>query len=287
MVTDKKFDETGMVAKEYAFAKYPKCFTKWSNDRAWNWSNVLRYAKLSEDFIKEFADKVNWFCVSRYQHLSESFIREFTDRVDWDYISEYQRLSEDFIREYANWVNWNCISTYQHLGESFIREYANWVNWITISIYQHLSEDFIREFAGRVDWYRISKYQIFTPEFAKEMNISIHNNSRRTPNEWKELVKSTNLYECHDDYFVVYKGIRSDRYSKFNFQYRYLPGETYECFSDYSDDENSFGLSAWTEEKAKEYCSELVIKVRINYEDVTAVVHDGGKIRCKKLMVIN
>ena len=119
------------------------------------------------------------------------------------------------------------------------------------------------------------------------MKIFIRNNSHRTPEEWKELVKSTSLYECHEDYFVAYKGIRSDRYSKFNFQYRYLPGETCECFSDYSDEENSFGLSAWTEEKARKYCNELVIKVKINYEDVTAVVHNGGKIRCKRLTVLN
>ena len=179
------------------------------------------------------------------------------------------------------------MSKYQHLSENFIREFADRVDWDYISIIQHLSEDFIREFADRVDWDYISKHQVLTPEFAKEMKISIRNNSSRTSEEWKELVKSTNLYECHDGYFIAYKGIRSDRYSKFNFQYRYLPGETYECFSDYSDDENSFGLSAWTEEKAREYCDELVIKVKINYEDVTAVVHNGGKVRCKKLTVID
>jgi hypothetical protein len=42
---------------------------------------------LSEDFIREFQDRVKWFWISRNQKLSEDFIREFQDRVNWDYIS--------------------------------------------------------------------------------------------------------------------------------------------------------------------------------------------------------
>jgi len=86
---------------------------------------------------------------------------------------------------------------------------------------------------------------------------------------------------------LAYKGIRSDRYSNFNFQYRYLKGETYECHCDCTDEENSFGLSAWTEEKARKHCGELVIKVKINVADIGRIVHDGGKLRCLKFTVID
>lgn len=51
--------------------------------------------------------------------------------------------------------------------------------------------------------------------------------------------------------------------------------------------ENSFGLSAWTYENAKAYCSDLVIEVKIFIEDIAAIVHDGGKIRCTKFEVLN
>ena len=37
--------------------------------------------------------------ISRYQKLSENFIREFKDKVNWEYISKYQTLSEDFKKE--------------------------------------------------------------------------------------------------------------------------------------------------------------------------------------------
>ena len=89
------------------------------------------------------------------------------------------------------------------------------------------------------------------------------------------------------DGIIAYKGIRSDRYSNYNFQYQYLPGETYASWCDCSSGENSFGLSVWTEEKAREYCKLLVVKVKINYEDVGRVVHDGGKIRCKKITILD
>ena len=97
----------------------------------------------------------------------------------------------------------------------------------------------------------------------------------------------TGLYECHNDYFIAYKGIRVDRYSKFNFQYQYLKGHTYETWCDCSDDKFSFGFSAWTEKGARAYCDELIVRVKIRYEDVGRVVHDGGKIRCFKMEILD
>ena len=105
--------------------------------------------------------------------------------------------------------------------------------------------------------------------------------------EKKKAVVDTGLYECHEDYFIAYKGIRSDRYSKYNFQYQYLKGEIYETWCDCSAEENSFGFSAWTESEAKRYCNELVVRVKVRYEDVGRVVHDGGKIRCFKVEVLD
>ena len=142
--------------------------------------------------------------------------------------------------------------------------------------------------ADKLNWNYISRYQVITPEFADKHNISINNNSQRTAAEWKKMIEETNLYECHEDYFYAYKNIRNDGYSHFNFQYQYLPGETYDCFSDYSDDENSFGLSAWTETRAHNYNDNgIVVKLKVNYADVTAIVYDSNKIRCKRITVLN
>ena len=43
--------------------------------------------------------------ISEYQKLSEEFIREFKDKVDWCYISEYQDLSENFKEEFKKELN--------------------------------------------------------------------------------------------------------------------------------------------------------------------------------------
>ncbi len=251
-----------------------------------DWSCISMFSRLSENFIREFKDKVNWKCISEYQKLSEDFIREFKNEVDWGEISSQQKLSEEFIREFKDKVNWCCISKYQKLSEDFIREFQDKVNWYDISRYQPLSEEFIWEFKSKVAWIYISWHQAVLKEFLTEFGMELDNNSDKPKEYWKGEVQKTGLYECHEDFFYAYKGIRSDRYSNFNFQYRYLPGQTYECFSDYSNDEDSFGLSAWTEERARKYCDELVVKVKIYYRDVTAVVHRGGKIRCKRLTVM-
>ena len=71
-------------------------------DPTFDWDDLEFYKKnkLTEDFIREFKDKVNWCYISYYQKLSEDFIREFKNKVNWIWISKYQKLSENFIREF-------------------------------------------------------------------------------------------------------------------------------------------------------------------------------------------
>ena len=165
--------------------------------------------------------------------------------------------------------------------------------WYFVSQYQHLSENLIREFKDRVDWFLISKYQHLSKEFIEEfkdkLDMGLIDNSwhYKSTEEKKKAVESTGLYECHEDYFIAYKGIRRNRYSKFNFQYQYLRGHTYETWCDCSANEHGFGFSAWTEDRARDYCSELVVRVKIRYEDVGRVVHKGGKIRCFKMEILD
>ena len=262
--------------------KFGYDFTKMS------WKEISIHKGLCETFIDKYTNKVDWFRISIYQELSVDFIEKHADEIDWNCISRHQKLSEDFINEHVDEVNWYYISEYQKLSEDFIDKYIDKVNWGNISMYQKLSEDFIDKHTDKIYWNYISKYQVITPEFADEHNISINNNSQRTATEWKEMIEKTGLYVCHEDYFYAYKNIRSDRYSYFNFQYQYLPGETYDCFSDYSDNENSFGLSAWTEKEAHNYSDHgMVVKLKVNYADVTAIVHNSNKIRCKRITVLN
>src|SRR5574344_1767555 len=215
----------------------------------------------------ESLEEVNWYYISKYQKLSEDFIREFQDKVYWNRISIYQKLSEDFIREFQNKVDWISISIYQKLSEDFIREFQNEIDWDYISLYQKLSEDFIREFNLKIDE---NNWLYKSTEFKKEQGIK------------------GDLYECHEDYFIAYKAIRNDRYSHYNFQYQYLKNGIYECHCDCTAEENSFGLSVWTEDGAKEYNNTgLIVKVKVRYEDVGRLVHNSNKVRCSKIEILD
>ena len=235
----------------------------------------------------------NWLAISRNLNLTEEFIEQHADEIDWYYISIYQKLSEKFIEKHVEEVYWYLVSIYQKLSEEFIERHAGEVDWNRISMYQKLSEKFIEKHADKVNWYCISKYQKLSEKFIEKhadvLNMSNIDDSwnYKSTDFKKAAVEATGLYECHEDFFYAYKGIRSDRYSRLNFQYRYMPNETYECFADTSSEENSFGLSAWTKERAEEYCSALVVKVKIYYKDVARVVHNGGKIRCSRLTVMD
>jgi hypothetical protein len=253
-----------------------------------NWHAISIKQKLSENFIEKFKDMVDWECICTYQYLSEKFITKFKRKVSWYEISRYQKLSEAFIAKFRNKVAWNILCRNQKLSEKFIKRFRYRVCWDNISVYQILSEKFITKYSHKLDRSLIERYQKLSEDFIKTNVLHYaYETWRYQSTEYKKArLIDTKLYECHEDYFIAYKGIRSDRYSDFNFQYKYEIGQIYETHADYSKNENSFGFSCWTEQMAKQYCDELIIKVKVRYEDIARVVYDGGKIRCCKFEVL-
>ena len=231
---------------------------------------------------------INW----KIRPHTEAFIEKHTNNLDdddwWD-ISRFQKLSESFIEKHADRVCWYYICSYQKLSEKFIEKQSDKVDWCAVSYYQKLSEDFIERHADKVCWVYINLYQKLSEKFRKKHNIKTSRNNwlYKSTAFKKKAVQNTGLYDCHEDYFIAYKGIRSNRYSRYNFQYKYEKGGVYESTADFTAEENSFGLSAWTEEKARSYCNELVVRVKIYYKDVARVVHVGGKIRATKIEILD
>ena len=292
------------------YQKLSKDFIKKYKDYV-NWDFISAFQKLSEDFIEKYKDYINWYFISQYQKLSENFIEKHKDYVNWHNISVLQKLSEDFIERHknkVNWhniskfqklseffiekfkykVNWDSISTYQKLSESFIKRYKDYVDWKWISTYQKLSESFIERYKDYVNWDLISNYQKLSPAFRKKYKLKVprNNTNYMTKQEISELIPD--CYKREGDYVIAYKNIRTNRYSQFNFQYKYEKGNIYESHCDCNNDkENSFGLSLWTEEKAKDFRKNgIVVKCRVKIEDIGAVVHAGSKLRCKRIEVL-
>ncbi len=90
------------------------------------------------------------------------------------------------------------------------------------------------------------------------------------------------------DYILAFKSTRQDGYSIYNFQYQYQVGQTYESHADGNlQEENSFGLSAWTKKEALDYKSNgELYKVRVHIDNVVAIVHKKKKLRCTKIEII-
>ena len=188
------------------------------------------------------------------------------NQIDWFNISRYQKLSEEFIEKFQEKVYWNCISQYQKL-----------------------SEKFIDKFQEKVYWYYISEYQKLSEKFIEKHNLSIPESSwMYKDKEWKrKYIQDNTEYEIVGNKVIAYKSCRSSGYSAFNFQYYYEVGNEYESHADYnSNNENSFGLSAWTKEKAIEYHNGKLFKVEIELEDIACIVHGGSKIRASKLRIV-
>ena len=297
----------------YSIARYQKLsesFIREFKDKV-NWHIISKYQELSETFIRDFQDMVDWYMVSTYQKLSETFIREFKGMVNWYSVTERQKLSEKFLEELVDFEEirelenreknnrdeqyisliWRNISRHQKLSIDFIRRFKDKLYWYYISINQKLSENFIREFRDRVYWSCIPKYQKLTPEFIKEFRLEIPSSNwlYKSKEEKLNCIKNNTEYKIIDNkYIIAYKSTRYDGYSVYNFQYKYEVGKTYESSCNPNDDQsNSFGLSAWTREKALNYYSKgKLFKVRICIDDLGCIVKYSHKIRCFKLKIL-
>ena len=263
------------------------------------WDSISINQTLSEKFIEKYSDKIDWNYISLNQCLSEDFIERNLDKINLDYVCSKQKLSEDFIsRHNGNYYYYELISKFkQNLSENFIEKNKDKVNWSLISEYQKLSEDFIRKNKFKVNWHLISKFQKLSNEFQIEFKNYLdqelikNNWNYKSIEEKKKAVVDTGKYECHDDYFIAHKAIRPDRYSLFNFQYKYEKGGIYESWCDCSWDEDSFGLNVGTEMHAKSYGKNhnkyIIVGCKVKYEDVGRVVHNGDKIRCFKIEILD
>jgi hypothetical protein len=132
------------------------CTTLESEITGKEWALISKIPKLSEEFIREFRDKVAWYYISEHQNLSEDFIREFQDYVDWDFISKNETLSEDFIREFKDKIEWPFISRYQLLSDDFLIEFKERIYWDGYMSNQFASFFIIKKFISKLKRHNIN-----------------------------------------------------------------------------------------------------------------------------------
>lgn len=111
--------------------KYLTCKSDYSEklvrcgiSNGWPLDLVFCDINVSEDFIREYENKLDpssWIGISRNQCLSEEFIREFQDKVYWKFIREKQKLSDEFLDEFNHKEN-IPLSEYMEQKNVFGRE---------------------------------------------------------------------------------------------------------------------------------------------------------------------
>lgn len=275
-----------------------------------DWYYISRFHNLSEKFIIDYQYYLELSIALNTSRLSNDTIEKVlasnkTDIFTTYAFYKYQNLSEELIEKiflkYPTLVRWSAIFTYQKLSEKFIEKFASESKYLDmVSVTQKLSEEFIKKNEKKlsipdiIDYQKISKPYMNTlldsidsEEYIKDLLAYRDSWINKDTEFKKQQVINTRLYKCYDDYFIAYKSIKKDRYSHYNFMYRYLKGGTYESHADYTTAENSFGLSVWTYKEAKNYSRNgKIVRCKIYYEDVARIVHNNGKIRCSKLKIL-
>ena len=249
---------------------------------------VSQYQKMSEGFMEKRWADLDKGRVSANQKMSEGFMEKHWADLDKALVSANQKMSEGFMEKRWADLNKGRVSQYQKMSEGFMEKRWADLDKGRVSANQKMSEGFMEKHWADLDKGWVSEYQKMSEEFRVRHNIPLPEDNWLYFSDEQKLaeIKKCGLYELDGDTIIAYKGIRSDNYSAFNFQYKYEIGGEYESHCDCTNDESSFGLSAWTLEQARDYCGEKVIKVSIKISDLGRIVHDGGKLRCFKLKVL-
>jgi hypothetical protein len=110
--------------------------------RLGSWYNISTYHNLSEEFIKEFKDKVFWKSISKNQILSESFIREFKDNVSWWEISRKYVFLIDFLNEFKEKIIWNMYFETHKIEFTTMKRFISKSNYTNVNQFNttHLTE---------------------------------------------------------------------------------------------------------------------------------------------------
>ena len=64
-----------------------------------------------------------WGYISLNQTLTEDFIREFENKVNWRFISSNQKLSKGFIVEFSDKLNFKDLLINNHLSDE-VKEFC-------------------------------------------------------------------------------------------------------------------------------------------------------------------
>lgn len=102
------------------------------------WREICHYQEtISESFIIKYMDKLYNgerlnFKEEVVKNLSDEFLYEYADRINWESITLYRELTEDFIIKNIDYLCFDCKRIYDYLSHEMLLRYKDKINWNTI-----------------------------------------------------------------------------------------------------------------------------------------------------------
>ena len=125
----------------------------------------LQTVKLSEEFIIEFAEKLNldWFWISANQDLSNEFITKFSHKIDWKALSRYKKFTNQDIDKFKDKIDWKeLVANNKNLKEDNIKFIINnftdeidWESLVKRYKYNTSLYNTFKENKDRINWARM------------------------------------------------------------------------------------------------------------------------------------
>lgn len=85
-----------------------------------NWKLVLKFQKLSDEYLEKNLYRLDFKMLSYNRYTSENFIEKYKDKFFWKILCANRKLSERFMNCNKALLKWNIITIHQDLSENFI-----------------------------------------------------------------------------------------------------------------------------------------------------------------------
>ncbi len=116
--------------------------------------------KMTEQCIREFADRIDFHCLSGARELSFDFMDEFRDRLDWNKITEkkiyYGHLDDEFLTRFADCLDWHLLSRGSGLLDEQLEKYRDFLDWRELSVWRKWNATTVAKYCDLIDWNWIS-----------------------------------------------------------------------------------------------------------------------------------
>ncbi|HUS49309.1 MAG TPA: hypothetical protein VMZ91_04045 [Candidatus Paceibacterota bacterium] len=115
------------------------------------WLKITLDDKLSEDFIREYPDRVQWFCLGNHYRFSDKFIEDFKSEINWKILSWNNEFPDSFLDKYKDRIFWDEYCYKHECSETTIRKFRDYIVWWRLLETQSFSDEFLSEFVSEFD----------------------------------------------------------------------------------------------------------------------------------------